>query len=199
MLAELYQSGLSDQQPSVSSFFDIQTRQYSYGHSNQKKPYLVDAFRYLTSVVLDNAIEPFEGLVVDTVNGGIGFRNHTAPVTSDLGAEWYEDLLWIEPETVCANTNLSLEMTVPEEDFSRFDLNDIHLVDDGGFANIDQHFPICDVVHTQKDPQLQCRAHRAAWMTNVSLLLSIPTGVKVHRRPTFHTRTVLLWTVHLWC
>ncbi len=47
--------------------------------------------------------------MVDTIRGGIGFRNHTIPTQVYLGAEWDEDLLWIEPVTECVNLNLSVE------------------------------------------------------------------------------------------
>jgi hypothetical protein len=80
VLAELYQSGLADQPQSVSSFFDIQSRYYSFMRQNgvnNGNRYIVSSFRYLSNMVLNNAIEPVEGLVVDTVTGGIGFRNHT--------------------------------------------------------------------------------------------------------------------------
>ena len=98
VLAELYQSGLKDQPGSVSSFFDIQTRQYGYSQQSgamQNKTYLVDGFQYLSTVILNDAIEPFEGLIVDTKSGSIGFRNHTVPDGAGLGAEWSEDLLFI--------------------------------------------------------------------------------------------------------
>jgi len=34
----------------------------------------------MESLVLNNTFQPVEGLIVDTVNSGIGFRNHTVPL-----------------------------------------------------------------------------------------------------------------------
>ena len=90
-LLELYQSGLSTQSETVSSFFDIQTRQYSYSKDPQKldgKPYLVDAFRWLEPLVLNDAVEAKEGLIVDTKRGRLAFRHHRTPNNVGEGAEW---------------------------------------------------------------------------------------------------------------
>jgi hypothetical protein len=45
---------------------------------------------------------------VDLIDGGVGFRNHTIPIGLQLGATWQEDLLWIQPETVCTANNFSI-------------------------------------------------------------------------------------------
>lgn len=76
VLAELYQSGLKKQSKSVSSFFDIQTRQYGYSQKDdymQNKTYQVTAFQYLSTIILNDAVESFEGLVVDTKRGAAGY------------------------------------------------------------------------------------------------------------------------------
>ena len=136
-LAELYQSGLSQQQKSVSSFFDIQSRFWGWSKENgvnHNKEYVVDGFQTLGSLVLNDAFEPVEGLVVDTVLGAVGFRNHTVPVGVGLGAEWEEDLLFIEPETECVNLNVSIEFKVPYSSLSTYDLVNISIVDLGGVS-----------------------------------------------------------------
>ncbi|KIW33695.1 uncharacterized protein PV07_00523 [Cladophialophora immunda] len=174
VLAKLYQSGLDQQPQSVASFFDIQSRYYSFMYQDgvaRGGKYIVDAFRYLSSMVLDNAIEPVEGLVVDTVTGGVGFRNHTAPVGVDLGAEWTEDLLWIQPESACVDTNVSVEFQIPYNGIASDDLTNISLVDNGGFANLVPKYPYVNVTNSQVDPNLQGRAYKAAWMVNAYTML----------------------------
>jgi hypothetical protein len=70
------------------------------------------------SVMMDDRIEAVEGLIVDARHGfaSVGFRNHTLPATGPLGATWKEvlpfecnaygqDILFIEPQTVCIGTS----------------------------------------------------------------------------------------------
>ena len=106
-----------------------------------------------------------EGLIVDTVAGSIGFRNHSVPVASRWGAAWTEDLLFIEPKTECVNTNLTFEWTIPMNT-STGEVIDLVLVDNGGFVNINGTFPELDTTNAQADPQLSYRAYRSAWLQN---------------------------------
>ena len=55
---------------------------------NDFKPFQVGVYRSLDSILLNDMIEPLDGLIVDTRNGGIAFRNHTGPIDIKLGAEW---------------------------------------------------------------------------------------------------------------
>jgi hypothetical protein len=72
--------GVSKFSRSVSSIFDIEYRTYAivtdtYNHFfNNGSSYLVGSFRTMTNVILNDAYEPVEGLIVDTKNGGVGFR-----------------------------------------------------------------------------------------------------------------------------
>ena len=119
-------------------------------------------------------MEPYEGLVVDTVTGAIGFRNHTAPIGVGLGAEWSEDLLFIEPETECANLNVSIEFKAPWGSSSQFDLVNITLVDKGGFSDtFVTEYPQLNLSDAQTDPQLRSRAYKAAWNTNAYAMLTM--------------------------
>ena len=52
------------------------------------------------------------------VNGGIGFRNHTAPTGFSNGAEWVEDLTWVEPVTSCVDTNLTFVISFGDDSFN---------------------------------------------------------------------------------
>lgn len=81
-ILDIYSSGVGDN-TTISNFFDIQWRQYTITADsrqvfNNGSLYLVSAFRGMQTLGLNNAIEPVEGLIVDTVNGGIGFRNRTS-------------------------------------------------------------------------------------------------------------------------
>ena len=173
VLAKLYQSGLYDQEQTVSSFFDIQSRQYTYSTEagvEHGKSYVVDAYRQVTSLILDDDIEAVEGLIVDTKNGGIGFRNHTVPVGIQYGAEWKEDLLFLEPETACINTNVTVEYMIPWSEFLNQIVN-VTLVDQGGFAEINTTYPRLEFYNTQENPALLERAYKAAWLTNAYNML----------------------------
>ncbi|KAI9790167.1 MAG: hypothetical protein M1816_005367 [Peltula sp. TS41687] len=105
------------------------------------------------------------GLVVDMTTGGIGFRNHTIPSDSGDGAEWDEDLLWIEPETACVNTNLTVDFAITginrEEPFL--------LTDRGGFTNLAREDPLLDRTDPAQ-PELWKRAYRGATLSNTNLM-----------------------------
>jgi hypothetical protein len=72
--------GVSKFSQSVSSLFDIEYRTYGYTTDtlnhffNNGSGYLVGSYRTMTTVILNDAMEPVEGLIVDTKNGGVGFR-----------------------------------------------------------------------------------------------------------------------------
>ena len=91
-VARLYQSGLSLQQSTVASFFDIESRLYSISLNEDRDnlSYVTEAFRPLGTFLLHNKLQAVEGLVVGVINPSIGFRNHTAPMEARFGAEWEE-------------------------------------------------------------------------------------------------------------
>jgi len=79
ILLGTYSSGTGNS-TTVSNFFDIQWRQYTAtvdptNNFNNGSIYLVGVYRGMQTLALDNTTEAVEGLVVDTVSGGIGFRN----------------------------------------------------------------------------------------------------------------------------
>ena len=74
VIFDTYTSG-TDDTTTVSNYFDIQWRRYITTSSsllNNGTTYLQGAFRSMQSLILNNAREPVEGLVVDTVKGGVG-------------------------------------------------------------------------------------------------------------------------------
>ncbi|KAL9572074.1 hypothetical protein ACKAV7_003791 [Fusarium commune] len=166
VILETYSSGTGDH-PTISNFFDIQWRQYATTRDqlfNNGSAYLVGTYRNVQSLILNNATEVVEGLVVDMIKGGVGFRNHTIPPGFSHGVTWEEDLLFIEPETVCVDTNLTLDYTVISANGTA--ISDVVLTDRGGFVNLNQTFPKPDYDNPQTNPDLYGRAYMAAWLHN---------------------------------
>lgn len=166
-----FQSGLSQMSRTVSSMWDIQWRSYSFRDSptiNNGTTYIVGAYRQLATLVLNNAIQPIEGLVADTISGGVGFRNHTIPSPLPYGGAWSEDLLWVEPETACVDMNLTLRFQLTtDQTTGMLTPADLTLIDQGGFANLVLEYPEYDHADPQTNIDLQARAYKAAWLSNV--------------------------------
>lgn len=173
IVMDTYSSGVGND-TTISNYFDIQWRRYqtnSLPDLNNGSKFLVGAFRPMQSLVLNAAIQPVEGLIVDTVNGGIGLRNHTVPPGFKYGASWEEDILFIEPETVCVDTNTTIDYTVASNPNSTVSVVDLVLTDRGGFVNINRSYPLIDLSDPQKNAKLYERAWKAAWMTNAWTML----------------------------
>ncbi|KAE9364574.1 hypothetical protein N431DRAFT_388781 [Stipitochalara longipes BDJ] len=177
IILDTYSSGVGND-TTISNFFDIQWRQYMITADpskifNNGSSYLVEAFRGMQTLGLDNSVEAIEGLVVDTVSGGIGFRNHTVPPGFQFGVTWDEDLLFIEPETVCVDTNTTIDYAIGGviNLNSTFPIVNLTLTDRGGFVNINHTYPEANLSNPQKNPDLWTRAYKAAWMTNVYSML----------------------------
>lgn len=175
----------------VSSIFDIQYRSYQHkttAYTSTEYPlqnnslYTVGFLRTLQSLILNNKVELVEGLVVDTINGGVGFRNHTVPNPVELGSTWQEDLLWIEPVTECVDTNLTIdfERLLYTTDNPREEQS--FLVDNGGIVNLSDDYPFIDQNDTQNDPQLHATAYRAAAFNNAlaGAFYNLTVGRKDH-------------------
>ncbi|KAL2813816.1 hypothetical protein BDW59DRAFT_167385 [Aspergillus cavernicola] len=174
-LAELYSSGTGGRGTTISNVFDIQWRQYylqSDPGINNGSRYLIGTYRQLSSMVLNNATDLIEGLIVDTKDARVGLRNHTIPTGLRHGGIWSEDLLFVQPETECVANNLTIDFTVSglSDDHELFG-EDISLTDRGGFANIITEYPDVSLDDNQRDPKLRARAYKAAWMTNSMVML----------------------------
>lgn len=168
IITDVYSSGTQDR-TTVSNYFDIQWRQYMTATNtdyNNNSIYTVGVFRNMESLLLHNTYEPIEGLIIDTVKGGIGFRNHTFPFGYPNGVTWQEDLLFIEPETVCIDTNLTLDFKIHTEPSTNLFVTDLILTDRGGFTNLNHAVPSFDHSNPQKNPDLYGRAYKAGWMSN---------------------------------
>jgi len=70
-LVDLFQSGVSETS-SMSSFFDVQYRQWQEGHNIDvfdNSTFLIGAYKMLGSSILDNKYEILDGVILDTMNG----------------------------------------------------------------------------------------------------------------------------------
>jgi hypothetical protein len=167
-IIETFSSG-TDGSTTVSSYFDIQWRRYTTSRDrlyDNGSHFLVGDNRNMESLVLANALRPVEGLVVDMVQGGIGFRNHTLPLGFAHGARWEEDLLFVEPETVCVDTNLTVDFTIIRTSNSSSSMTDFRLTDRGGFVDLNHTYPHLDISDPQANANLYTRAYKAAWLHN---------------------------------
>lgn len=133
---------------------------------------IVGSVQPLQSFLLDDQYRVIEGLIVDTINGGIGFRNHSLPIEMQLGAEWTEDILWVTPETACTSVNFSLHFSISKDYF--YTTNNGYMRDDGGFANLENEMPMPGWNGPDDEwqnvfgasPDLQQRSHTLAWWNN---------------------------------
>jgi hypothetical protein len=167
-LTDIFSSATSN--TTLSGAFNIQYRTWAVTvDSNQHMvdrglPYPISSYRTLDLVILHNKTEAVEGVVVDTVNGGVGYRNHTIPTGLPYGGNWTEELTWIEPVTSCVDTNLTFLISMGGSDSIS---TSVSLVDNGGFANLPRHLPYQNQLEASQNPDLYVRAYQGAWITNV--------------------------------
>ncbi|UNI23166.1 hypothetical protein JDV02_009001 [Purpureocillium takamizusanense] len=177
-LHDLFGGGATAFSPSVSSVFDIQWRAYFNATDAGGKLgwALRSAYRQITTLILEPDRHVVEGVIVDTITGGIGFRNHTVPGTTyRYGSSWSEDLLFIEPETQCVDLNLTFHFQLEEYDGFPA-LGRTYIVDNGGFWNLSRKAPVPTLTdpwayNGQGDIDLKSRAYNAAWLNNYLTLL----------------------------
>ena len=170
---EIFTSGLQQFDGSVSGPFDVEWRTHRLHNDsafNNGSDFVVGDYRQLTTLVLNDKVEVVEGLIVDSRNGGVGFRNHSIPSSGlEYGARWSEDILFVLPETQCVNTNLTLDYEVTDGSLS-VGHPSVRLTDRRGFANIDREYEYWDVTDLRNDTQntldLRARAFRGAWLSN---------------------------------
>jgi hypothetical protein len=115
---------------------------------------------------------------VDTISGGVGFRNHTLPAGLKRGATWKEDILWVVPETACSSNNFTLHTLVNgflgSRQITPSDSNTTFLQDAGAFAlrNWTAPEPRWDEIvaafykNSPPRPDLRQRSYFAAWWNN---------------------------------
>lgn len=169
---DIYSSGTKGVRTTVSNYFDIEWRQtmaaWKEGYNNGSE-FPVGTYRAIQSMILDDSVNIIEGLIADLRTGGIGFRNHTIPAGFAHGTTWSEDLLFIEPETECVDTNLTIDyvVTTPQQYSDSYsDIAKLFLTDRGGFSNFNQTYPEYAHDNASMNPDLQARAYKAAWLNN---------------------------------
>jgi hypothetical protein len=182
-VVDVFQSGALDLGETVSGPFDIQYRSYvkniidDVQRTKNSGPLVdngtartVGLYQPLSSLVLSDDILPVEGLIVDMKSGGIGFRNHSAPMFRPFGSAWSEDLLFVIPETVCVNTNLTFDFQIArtrtEELLGKGGMFKPEIVDHGGFVNLNTTYRVLEDENVQANPQLYQRAFLGAWLQN---------------------------------
>ncbi|KAE8135118.1 hypothetical protein BDV38DRAFT_285130 [Aspergillus pseudotamarii] len=169
----LFTSG--DVSPTVSSLFDIQWRSFRSTNNvalNNASVVSEGYYRQISQLLMEEEILAVEGLIIDTKAGRIGFRNHTVPVDVPMGARWTEDILFIEPEARCVNTNLTVDYRYnpSSESGSIEDTRDSVLVDHGGFRNLPHATYEIDKADFQNNVALYERAYNAAWRHNMLVM-----------------------------
>lgn len=160
---------------SVAGIFDLQYRTWAPFKNplfDNNRPYTRGRFVHVDSLLSREGLVAIEGLVADMTSGGIGFRNHTAPVGTAYGAEWTEHILWVEPEVSCANTNLSVVLTLGDLKLSSDIVDSVQVVDDGGFARLRHGDPEW-LNLTYSSPNVRLRAETTAWASNIFTAMSL--------------------------
>jgi hypothetical protein len=120
--------------------------------SSSDEEIAVGLTRPMQYLILNTEYTIIEGIILDPIDGGVGFRNHTIPIGLQLGATWQEDLLWIQPETVCTANNFSIHFPFGNAHVNELfpgvntgvdpnDLTDRYLQDDGAFAHRNWSIP----------------------------------------------------------
>lgn len=159
----------------IASPMDIQYRNYyeePNAYVDNGEMNIRGFIQPMQTLLLDDSYRLIEGLIVDSINGGVGFRNHSGPLRMGLGAQWTEDILFIHPETACTQTNLSLHFSISANYFYKHDNG--YMADDGGFANLPTEIPEPRFDGLDDDwqnafgeaPDLQRRSFALAWWNN---------------------------------
>lgn len=180
-LTDLFRDGASKLAEPVSSMFDIQWRTHLNGSDPMSSLgyYLRSAMRPIATLILEPGLHVVEGVIVDTVNGGIGFRNHTGPAKKNkYGSAWSEDILFVEPETQCVNLNFSFHFELVElkGHNAPVAVTGLYIKDEGGFSALNRTAPVETLrlppgYNGQGDIDLRDRAYKAAWLNNYMTLV----------------------------
>ncbi|KAG0637147.1 hypothetical protein HOY80DRAFT_1085620, partial [Tuber brumale] len=173
-ITDIFKSGTTGRGNLISGPFDVQYRAFSNSvdsdaenssypiQKSQDNVYTIGIYERFRNLVFDDDFVLVEGLIVDTKNGGIGFRNHSAPSNLRYGGTWEESLLWLEPVSQCVDNNLTVDFTVSP----KLELSNLRVTDRGGWVNLAPDEPNFNPTDSQSDPQLLQRTYNGAWVTN---------------------------------
>lgn len=114
-------------------------------------------------------VKVVDGLIVDEERGRIGFRNHTVPSNATSGATWSEDIVFVEPEVQCVDSNLTVDYIYLGKDHVH-QFSDLALVDHGGFSRLSPDKPDLAFGDFQENPNLYERAYSTAWHQAVKVM-----------------------------
>lgn len=170
-LTECFRSGTSAPGDLRCNPFEIQFRDYytSTLVSNETNfSNTTGYFSMVESILVDGIVEAREGIIIDAVRGGIGLRNHTVPTEPQMkyGAEWTEDILWIEPVTSCANTNWTLDtrkQLLPFANGPNSAATTLTIINNGYIGGSRPYDGPTVLPGTQSDPRLEERSSIAAY------------------------------------
>ncbi|KIJ23943.1 hypothetical protein M422DRAFT_195330, partial [Sphaerobolus stellatus SS14] len=124
------------------------------------------------SLILRDGMFVMDGLVVDLGDSpGIGFLNHTIPNDISHGATWSQDILWVEPQTACVNTNLTVDYAINGLGIVQPSYN---MTDRGGFANPPIQYP--PYGQEGQDLNLYEHAYKATVLSNNGTLRALNTS-----------------------
>ncbi|KAK4140255.1 uncharacterized protein C8A04DRAFT_15115 [Dichotomopilus funicola] len=157
---------------SVSSIFDIQWRSQMNASDGLGESgwFLKSGYRQIGMLILEPTIQLVDGLVVDAQSGGIGFRNHTAPVpVHEDGSTWEEDILFIEPEAQCVDLNVTFDFKLSSNTDNKLVVTSYAFVDRGGLSALPRMSPNLSISafgNGQGALDLRERAYKAAWANN---------------------------------
>ena len=188
---EMFRSATGTAGTTVAGLFDIQYRRWTFvqdGLIDKGEPYVRGDSRYIGSLITENDIILREGLIIDMRdNPGIGFRNHTVPMGLAHGGTWHEDILWAEPVTQCADTNLTIQMREEDSLDSFINNKTFYHVDRGAFRDLDRDALITRPWIDNQTLDLFGRAYRAARQFNVltaeQLNVTLPFDGTLSTRP----------------
>ena len=158
---------------SIAGPFDIQYR--NWAEQNQAGVnYASGRFLSVDTLILREEPVAVDGLIVDIPAGGVGFRRHTVPQGSENGASWSENLLWISPETICVDSNITFHFTPRNKtDRSSNLYSETFIRDEGGFTNLPDSPVDFNNGDYFGDPNLWSRAFNAAWYVNDLLMAAL--------------------------
>lgn len=183
----MFSSGREGDRATVATPFDLEYRSYILADDPKQRksallpddeqppdpqvdhyaPRTVGQFQYGDMIILADDFVIRDGIIADMKNGGLGFRNHTIPATIGVGTDWTESLLWLEPETICVDNNLTVEFSIPP--YYGVASQNSYLVDNGGVTHKPDHYPFIDLNESQIRPELEARAHKGAVLNNFNL------------------------------
>jgi hypothetical protein len=115
-----------------------------------------------------------EGLIIDMTNEhpGIGLWNQTVPTEVRTGGTWTQDILWIEPETQCVDTNLTVDYFRPQRPSA--EIEQFNITDHGGFYKL-THDPPPPLNRNGQDIDLREHAYKGAAYSNLFAMLFLNT------------------------